>query len=319
MFKIFKMFNNTEQGSLSEQDVDIKLKMEQLKVARERRFFSSLFSLLLIAAISFAFFFVQDRLQADSGDKSVVLSDYRQMLAREGYPYKELEGEAKGEVFVIDLHGFVTSKTQQEMERVLRYISIHAKKKDSVVINMKSPGGESLACSNIYHLFPKLENKDINVIVHIDDFATSCGYKLSLVGHKILAEPDASVGNIGVAFRVIPSALEVKAKQLGVGYYVVGSTRRKAVLAGAPIRTLEDLSYIEERAKEVYFEPFKKKVMDKRKGKIKEGDLDEIFSAKVFTSERALELGLVDVIVDVETFKASMLDSGYKLTYIEFK
>lgn len=319
MFKIFKMFNNTEQGSLSEQDVDIKLKMEQLKVAREKRFFSGLFSLLLIAAISFAFFFVQGRLQPQDTVKSVVLSDYRQMLSKKGYPYVELEGKAKGEVFVIDLHGFINGETQQEMERILRYISIHAKKGDGAVINMRSPGGDVLACSNIYHLFPKLDNKDMRVVVHIDDFATSCGYKLSLVGHMIMAEPDASVGNIGAAIKVIPSALEVKAKQLGVGYYMVGSNRRKAVLAGAPIRNLKDLSYIEEQAKEVYFEPFKKKVMDKRKGKIKEGDFDEIFSAKVFTSERGLELGLVDKIVDVETFNASLLDSGYKLTYIEFK
>lgn len=73
----------------------------------------------------------------------------------------------------------------------------------AVILYINSPGGGAVASAQGYRLIKQFkERTKIPVYAYVSSYAYSGGYYLALGGDKIIVDPEASIGNIGVIMRL---------------------------------------------------------------------------------------------------------------------
>ncbi len=160
----------------------------------------------------------------------------------------------------------------------------------AVVLVINSPGGSAAASEEIYQMFRKLAEKK-PVVAYIAEYGASGGYYIALPAGRIVASPSALTGSVGAVALVINYA--ELAERLGIRAYVFKSGVMKDV--GNPFRELSSeeqqllQSLIDSTAK-----TFASRVMEAREGKVKAWD--EVLTARPYTGEQALKIGLVDMV-----------------------
>lgn len=162
-----------------------------------------------------------------------------------------------------------------------------------VVIN--SPGGAPNPSEIIYSYLKLIRNK-IPVIAFIKDVGASGGYMVALGAHKIAAMPSSIIGSIGVRSGPRFDFSEF-IKNHGIGYEVYGTSPYKT--AGSVFKKIDELEreYQQETLSEL-MSIFKGMVSKERK--LEGHSLEEVANAKVFYGEKALKLGLIDLIATKE-------------------
>ena len=177
-------------------------------------------------------------------------------------------------------------------EKILKIIEKCEKdsKIKGIILKINSPGGSVAATCEIYENLKKLKEKK-KIIVYLKNIATSGGYYLALVGDKIVANPGAITGSIGV--RIDIPIVEGLFKKLGIKYEIIKSGRYKDI--GSPFRNLtsEERALFEELINDVYADFFMK-VKEARK--IPAESLRKIADGRIFSAKKAKELGLIDTL-----------------------
>jgi protease-4 len=199
-----------------------------------------------------------------------------------------------GRVAIIRLNGPIGGSA-----RTLELIELAKRLRDSarvpaVVLDIDSPGGSATASDELFIAFERLAAKK-PLVACIRGTGASGAYLAAMAARRILANPNAIVGSIGVisAGPRLPRLLD----RLGISVAETRAGRLKGM--GAPWREETD----EEREKE---QEVVDAIYDAFVGRVAKGRglsperARELATGEVWLGERALELGLVDEIGDLE-------------------
>ena len=198
------------------------------------------------------------------------------------------------QVAIVRLHGPIAGGGRSaEFVELLRHVRESARV-PAVVLDIDSPGGSATASDDLFLAIQRLA-KAKPVVAAIRGVGASGSYLAALGARRIVANPTAVVGSIGVisVSPHLPALLE----RIGVSVAETRAGRLKGM--GSPWREDTD----EERAKEQalvdgFYEAFVDRVAEGR-GLPRERVV-EVATGEVWLAKQAVELGLVDEIGDIE-------------------
>ncbi len=180
---------------------------------------------------------------------------------------------------------FVGHKTMvQCFEKCRRDKNIKA-----VIFRVNSPGGSAIASELIYQAVRKCA-KVKPVIVSVSGMAASGGYYIALGGQKILANPPAVTGSIGVVGGKMATT-EMLGK-LGITTYEFTRGRNAGLWLSRAWsdREREVVRKLMQRTYDV----FVSRVRDSRGKRIK--DVSKVAQGRIFTAREAARNGLIDAV-----------------------
>lgn len=217
-------------------------------------------------------------------------------------PLKEttIQGNADQKILVIPIQGIISDQPQkglfssmpslvQEVNSKLQLAAADPEVK-AVILKINSPGGTVTASDIIYREIQEYKKKTgAKVIAAMMDIAASGGYYISLASDKIIAHPTTMTGSVGVIF--MRPKLDGLMNKIGVDVDVTASGRNKDM--GSPFRkdTPEEEQIISNMVSD-YAGRFLSLVNENRHPTEKQ--LEEISTARVFSADGALKVGLVD-------------------------
>ena len=221
------------------------------------------------------------------------------------------KGWSPGKVVVIPVEGMLAnaraggllqatenplSLFTQQLERAEDDPSVKA-----VVLRVNSPGG-TVSCSDaMYQLVKRYKQRTGRpVVASAQEVDASGAYYVSCAADKIVAQPTSVVGSIGVIFETME--FEGALDKLGIRAGAIKSGNLKDM--GSPFRAIrEDERAVMQGMVEEYFTRFIGIVHGNRPvkeqpladlTKYNEGSYGGVYSGRVFSGDRARELGLID-------------------------
>lgn len=192
---------------------------------------------------------------------------------------------------IVDGEGSLGSVGGDKYARIIR----KARQDDNVkaiVLRVNSGGGSGMASENIWREIELAKADGKTVVTSMGDVAASGGYYIACNSDAIFAQPNTITGSIGV-FAMIPSWQEGMKENLGITVDTVKTTR-----FSTNITPFFDLSQAEGNEVQKYidnfYDHFLKRVSESRATLESSKDAHEIAQGRVWTGEKALEIGLVD-------------------------
>ncbi|MCT4624229.1 MAG: signal peptide peptidase SppA, partial [Schleiferiaceae bacterium] len=160
----------------------------------------------------------------------------------------------------------------------------------AIVLRVNSPGGSSLASDVIWREM-KLAKETKPVIVSMGDYAASGGYYISAPADTILAQTNTITGSIGI-FMTLFTAEELIEDKIGIHYDVVKTGEFADILSlNRSLKETEKMK-LQNLVDEGYGQ-FLSLVAEGRS--LDSGYVDSIGQGRVWSGQRAMELGLVDL------------------------
>lgn len=221
---------------------------------------------------------------------------------------KKIDGSGKDKILIIEINGTLTQtdylKNMQGkpkiniVARIKEELQLAEKDPDikALLLLINSPGGEVTAADIIYHELEVFKSKrNLPIITSFGAMGASGAYYIAMTSNKIIAQPTSMVGSIGI---IINSAnLTGLMKKLGVEAVTYKSGEFKDM--GSPFKPGE-------QTERVFFETivnnlhqhFIKRVAEGRGLPVK--DVAQLANGRIYTSEQALENGLIDEIGYIE-------------------
>lgn len=177
--------------------------------------------------------------------------------------------------------------------------AIRAAREDSavkaIVLRVNSPGGSGLA-SDIIWREVTLAKAAKPVVVSMGDLAASGGYYISCAADRIYAQPSTITGSIGV-FGMIPNMQGFFNDKLGITFDGVKTNRFADMMTTSRALTADERTIIQGYV-DRFYDTFKARVAEGRR--LSPEAVDSIGQGRVWTGERARDLGLVDEIGGLE-------------------
>ena len=159
----------------------------------------------------------------------------------------------------------------------------------AIVLRVNSPGGSAIA-SDIMWRELNLAAKVKPVVVSMGNYAASGGYYISAPGTKIFASPVTVSGSIGV-FGMIPNAGKLFREKLGISTETVNTNSNSDFPSiFRPMNSLEQ--QVMQKSIENIYSDFVSRVSEGRK--MRTAFVDSIGQGRVWSGNRAKELGLID-------------------------
>ena len=166
----------------------------------------------------------------------------------------------------------------------------------AIVLRINSGGGNALTAENIWRELKLAKEAGKPIIISMGDVAASAGYMISAVGDSIFAEENTLTGSIGV-FGMMPTVQKLFNDKLGINFDTVLTGDLSAGFTPFKTFSPKERQILQARVNESYAS-FLKKVADGR-GKTPE-EIHEIAQGRVWTGSKAVEIGLVDQIGDLD-------------------
>jgi len=165
----------------------------------------------------------------------------------------------------------------------------------AIVLRVESPGGEIAPCQEILLEIERAKETK-KIVVSMGGMAASGGYYISTPADRIVALPTTMTGSIGV----ISSAVNVKGllDKLGIEIEIFKGGKYKDMYWGLRELTPEE-EEIMQRMVDEYYEQFIDVVVERRG--LSEDDVRDLATGQLYSGGRARELGLVDVLGDLDT------------------
>ena len=245
---------------------------------------------------------------------------------------KTVAGKGDDKIVLIDISGIIkdgdtgsllgmrskpnlTARIREELD-----LAAADRKVKAVVLRINTPGGSVTTSDVIAHELERFkEKKKVPVVAHLMDMATSGGYYIAASADRIIAQPTAVTGSIGViAFSVNASGLMDK---IGITNQTIKSGDLKDI--GSPLRpmTEEDRKILQSVIDSMY-DRFLDRIMEGRPGRFTRDELKAFADGRIFTARQAMEYKLVDSIGYLDdAIEAARKDAGIKearvVTYSE--
>ncbi|MCY7420892.1 MAG: signal peptide peptidase SppA [Chitinophagaceae bacterium] len=165
----------------------------------------------------------------------------------------------------------------------------------AIVFRVNSPGGSSLASEVILREL-LLAKKAKPVVVSFGDVAASGGYYIASGADSIFAQPNTITGSIGV-FALIPNMQGFLNNKLGMTFDRVKTGPFADMISiDRPLSAGEKM-FIQQAIDTIYHD-FKSRVATGRK--LSMAFVDSIAQGRVWTGERAKQIGLVDRVGNIQ-------------------
>jgi protease-4 len=158
----------------------------------------------------------------------------------------------------------------------------------ALVLRINSPGGSVVGSDEIYHALQEMEKP---IVVLMQEVAASGGYYISMAAGFIVVNPNTITGSIGVIGQ-FPNA-EKLVDKIGFEMTTIKSGKSKDI--GNPFRAMT----VEEKAifQDIVDETYGRFVGIVATGRnLPEAQVRELADGRVYTGQKALELGLVDAL-----------------------
>ena len=208
------------------------------------------------------------------------------------------DGSSTNKIAIIRLEGIIDGRMSNDIHK-----QIKAAKEDknvkAVIIRTISPGGTVAASDRIHHEITKFRKETGKPVVSfMQTVAASGGYYTSVACDKIISEPTAITGSIGVISNhlVIKQLLEEK---LGINPVVVKSGEKKDWPSIFSETTEEQKQYLHDRLINPAYERFAQLVADGRE-MLSESEVKELADGGIYGAPEALEKKLIDRIGYIE-------------------
>jgi len=168
----------------------------------------------------------------------------------------------------------------------------------AVAIQINSPGGSAVQSRLIFQRVRDLaREKNVRVYIFAEDVAASGGYMIACAADEIHADPSSIVGSIGVLYSGF--GLTGAIEKLGIDRRVHTAGEKKMALDMFQPENPDDIARLK-NIQRVIHKDFIDLVRDRRGRKI-EASGDNLFTGEFWSGRQALELGLIDGIMDLRT------------------
>jgi signal peptide peptidase SppA len=181
--------------------------------------------------------------------------------------------------------------------RVLeRAFSIRNAKAVALVIN--SPGGSPVQSRQIYLRIKQLAaEKQLPVLVFVEDVAASGGYMIACAGDEIFCDPSSILGSIGVVGGSF--GFQEAIKRLGIERRLYTAGEHKAMLDPFLPENPDDVGRLKAIQREIH-QIFIALVKESRSARLKGAD-DTLFTGEYWAGDTAVSLGLADGVGDLRS------------------
>lgn len=187
----------------------------------------------------------------------------------------------------------------------------------AIVLRVDSPGGSAFASELIRREVELAKAKGLPVVASMSGVAASGGYWISMSADEIWASPNTITGSIGIfamfpTFERLLSKLGVSTDGVGTGP-LAGSLRADRSLSPEAKRAIQSLI-------DQGYDEFITRVAEGRD--MTPEEVDEIARGRVWSGQRALELGLIDSLGDLQAAVQAAADRAelgddYRVAYFE--
>ncbi|MEM6321409.1 MAG: signal peptide peptidase SppA [Bacteroidota bacterium] len=191
-----------------------------------------------------------------------------------------------------DVAGSVSDEDYGPMIRKIRKDD----KIKGIVLRVNSGGGSALTSESLWQELSLAMEEGKPVVVSMGDYAASGGYYIACMADKIFAEPNTITGSIGI-FSMIPNASELLNDKIGISLDTLNLGQYASSINGFHDHAPDEAAIIQEMTDNGY-EMFLKRVSEGRD--MTRDEVHEIAQGRVWTGEKALEIGLVDELGDLE-------------------
>ena len=160
----------------------------------------------------------------------------------------------------------------------------------AIVLDINSPGGTVASVQNIYSELLKAKEQGKKVVALMRDVAASGGFYIAMAADKIVAEPGTITGSVGVIMQT--SNVEGLFDKIGVKVTPITSGKYKDM--GSTFRPMTDAekAILQDMVNDTYTQFFA--AVKAGRPDVKAEDLTEYTDGRVFTGQRAFNLGFVD-------------------------
>ncbi|MCK4905775.1 signal peptide peptidase SppA [bacterium] len=182
--------------------------------------------------------------------------------------------------------------TVQELKRLRNNPNIKA-----VVLRINSPGGSVGAVQEIYSELLKLKESGKKIVASQAEVSASGGYYLAVASDKIVSNPGAITGSIGVIISI--TNVEKLFEKIGVGVEVIKSKELKDIGSSMRAMTDEEREILKDMVDSAY-QQFLTAVKKGRGAVMTEEKIEEVSDGRIMTGAQAKEIGLVDELGNLE-------------------
>ena len=170
----------------------------------------------------------------------------------------------------------------------------------AIVFRVNSPGGDALASEEIWREI-SIAKKAKPVVVSFGDVAASGGYYIACNADSIFAQANTITGSIGV-FGIIPNMKKFLNNKLGITFDGVKTGPFADMPSAIRPLNVAEKKLIQNTIDTIYT-TFKSRVAEGRKLALEA--VDSIAQGRVWTGQRALQIGLVDRLGNINDAVAS--------------
>jgi signal peptide peptidase SppA len=168
----------------------------------------------------------------------------------------------------------------------------------AVALVINSPGGSPVQSRQIYLRIRQLAaEKELPVLVFVEDVAASGGYMLACAGDEIFCDPSSILGSIGVVGGSF--GFQELIKKIGVERRLYTAGEHKAMLDPFLPENPDDVARVKALQREIHA-IFIALVKQSRGSRLKGAD-DVLFSGEYWAGETSISLGLADAVGDLRS------------------
>src|SRR5277367_315401 len=168
----------------------------------------------------------------------------------------------------------------------------------AVALVINSPGGSPVQSRQIYLRIRQLAaEKQLPVLVFVEDVAASGGYMIACAGDEIFCDPSSILGSIGVvggSFGMVELI-----KKIGVERRLYTAGEHKAMLDPFLPENRDDVARLKSIQREIHT-IFIALVKKSRGSRLKGGD-EVLFTGEYWAGDSSISLGLADAIGDIRS------------------
>ncbi len=160
----------------------------------------------------------------------------------------------------------------------------------AIVLDINSPGGTVASVQNIYDELLKAKANGKKIVALFRDVAASGGFYIAMAADKIVAEPGTITGSVGVIMQT--SNVEGLFDKIGVKVTPITSGKYKDM--GSAYRPMSDAekAILQDMVNDTYTQFFA--AVKAGRPDVTPENLTEYTDGRVFTGQRAFNLGFID-------------------------
>jgi signal peptide peptidase SppA len=168
----------------------------------------------------------------------------------------------------------------------------------AVALVINSPGGSPVQSRQIYLRIRQLAaEKELPVLVFVEDVAASGGYMIACAGDEIFCDPSSILGSIGVVGGTF--GFQELIKKIGIERRLYTAGSHKAMLDPFLPENPDDVARLKALQREIHA-IFIALVKGSRGARLKGAD-DVLFTGEYWAGETSVTLGLADQIGDLRS------------------